>query len=86
MIDYILKEFKNILNNTVWMDGPSRQNALAKVNFFSKILIILKQMFTFDFFISKAAFIHSNIGYPDFLLNGTKLDEDYKNVSFEKLF
>jgi hypothetical protein len=31
MIDYIQIAFRNILNNSEWMDGPSKEKALAKV-------------------------------------------------------
>lgn len=42
---------------------------------------ILKGFFCFCFFIIKAKYIQEKIGYQDFILNTTALDEYYENVS-----
>lgn len=42
---------------------------------------ILKGFFWFFFFIIKAKYIQEKIGYQDFILNTTALDEYYENVS-----
>ena len=81
MVHEVREAFKNNLPNLPWMDDVTRQRSVEKVQYIkSGSLMLVSCRFT-DFFALQANAVMDMIGYPDYILDDTQLDEKYQDVS-----
>lgn len=80
MINNIIDEFRQILNQSDWIDSESKKVALGKVT--HKIFNFHSKKNNFKLLQLKVNAMDAKIAYSEKILNSTYLDNQYNDVFF----
>jgi len=82
MINNIKNEFYEILDQVQWMDPETREDAKTKVKLYASLINRIRKL-NLIIKLLKASMMQQHIGFPDYISDVDKLDEEYQHVSIQ---